>query len=132
MTVIPSIIHLKLRREDTTPVDLYSIFNQFVVNEQYPFILYQTIDGSIVYKFSEKEIANIMKQPENTEILTKWFENTPYGITIKFKINDKFGERFMGITINDVGRLEYKIVWKEDDKAIIEDITKFKVNLIIN
>lgn len=120
--IIQSIIHLKLRREDESSIDLYRIFNEFIVNDAYPFILYQTIDGSVVYKFYEKELTNIMKKPENTELLRKWFENTPYGITIKFKISDKFGERFMGITINESGRLEYKIVWKEEDMAIVDDI----------
>ena len=34
-----------------------------------------------------------MQKPENVDLLTKWFENTPYGITFKFPIKDKFGER---------------------------------------
>ena len=63
-----------------------------------------------------------MKNSENSDIITKWFENTPYGISFKFPITDKFGERFIGITINESGRLEYKIVWKEIDAAITEDI----------
>lgn len=121
--IIQSIIHLKLRQETLEKkIDLYRIFNEFIVDKKFPFILYQTIDGYVVYKFNDTEVNEFMKEAENSDILTKWFENTPYGITIKFKIKDKFGERFMGITINDNGRLEYKIVWKEEDMATIEDI----------
>ena len=121
--VIQSIIHVKLRQENMEPkIDLYRIFNEFIVDKQFPFILYQTIDANVVYKFNETEVNEFMKNSQNSDIITKWFENTPYGITIKFKIKDKFGERFMGITISDSGRLEYKIVWKEDDLATIEDI----------
>jgi hypothetical protein len=121
--VIQSIIHLKLRQSELdAKIDLYRIFNEFIVSKNFPFILYQTIDGNVVYKFNEDEINDFMKKIENSDIITKWFENTPYGITIKFKINDKFGERFMGITISESGRLEYKIVFKEDDNAVIDDI----------
>ena len=133
--VIQSIIHLKLRQKDImqTRLDLYRIFNEFIVDKDFPFILYQTIDGNVVYKFNEDEVNEYMKKSEYIDILTKWFENTPYGITIKFKIKDKFGERFLGITINETGRLEYKIVFKEDDNAIIDDIKdtyKYIRNLI--
>ena len=134
--VIQSIIHLKLRQKDTTiatKIDLYRIFNEFIVDKQFPFILYQTLDGNVVYKFNETEVNEYMKISNDSDIITKWFENTPYGITIKFKIKDKFGERFMGITINDNGRLEYKIVFKEEDMAVIDDIKdtyKYIKNLI--
>ncbi len=121
--IIQSIIHLKLRQETMEKkIDLYRIFNEFIVDKKFPFILYQTIDGNVVYKFNDIEVNEFMKDSQNSDIMTKWFENTPYGITVKFKIKDKFGERFMGITINENGRLEYKIVWKEEDMATIEDI----------
>ena len=120
--VIQSIIHVKLRLNEGIKIDLYRIFNEFIVNKDFPFVLYQTVDGNIVYKFHEDEINKYMQKPENVDLLTKWFENTPYGITFKFPIKDKFGERFLGVTINDSGRMEYKIVWKEDDAANIDDI----------
>ena len=120
--ILQSIIHIKLRLQEGIKIDLYRIFNEFVVNNDFPFVLYQTIDGNIVYKFHESEINKYMQKPENTDLLTKWFENTPYGLTFKFPISDKFGERFLGVTINESGRLEYKIVWKEDDGATIDDI----------
>jgi hypothetical protein len=132
--VIQSIIHIKLRLKEGIKIDLYRIFNEFIVNEQFPFILYQTIDGNIVYKFHETEVVKYMQKPENTELITKWFENTPYGITFKFPIADKFGDRFLGVTINENGRMEYKIVWKEEDGAVIEDIklTYEHIKILIN
>ncbi len=121
--VIQSIIHLKLRQKNPdNKIDLYRIFNEFIVDKKYPFISYQTIDGNIVYKSNEQMINEFMKKSDNLETITKWYENVPYGISIKFKISDKFGERFMGVTISDSGRIEYKIVWKEEDMAVIEDI----------
>jgi hypothetical protein len=134
--VIQSIIHLKLRQQNVelaSKIDLYRIFNEFIVDKQFPFILYQTLDGNVVYKFNESEVNEYMKVSGDSDIITKWFENTPYGITIKFKIKDKFGERFMGVTINDNGRLEYKIVFKEEDMAVIDDIKntyKYIKNLV--
>jgi len=120
--VIQTIIHVKLRLKEGLKIDLYRIFNEFIVNNEYPFILYQTIDGNIVYKFNEDTINKYMSKQDTVETITKWFENTPYGITMKFPISDKFGDRFMNVTINESGRLEYKIVWREDDKATIDDI----------
>jgi len=120
--VIQSIIHVKLRLKEGSKIDLYRIFNEFVVNSSYPFILYQTIDSNIVYKFHNETVTKYMNKQETTDVITKWFENTPYGITVKFPISDRFGDRFLSVTINESGRLEYKMVWKEDDKAVIEDI----------
>ncbi len=121
--IILSFINLKLRQKDSTnKIDLYRIFNEFIVDDKFPFILYQTLDGNVVYKFNDKEVNKFMEKSENADIITKWFENTSFGITIKFKVSDKFGDRFMGININESGRLEYKIVFKEDDLAVIDDI----------
>ena len=121
--VILSFINLKLRQKnESSKIDLYRIFNEFIVDDKFPFILYQTIDGNVVYKFNDKEVNKFMEISENSDIISKWFENTTSGITIKFKIKDKFGERFMSITINENGRLEYKIVFKEEDLAVIDDI----------
>ena len=121
--VILSFINLKLRQQNLdAKIDLYRIFNEFIVDDKFPFIIYQTIDGNVVYKFNDKEVNKFMEKAENSDIITKWFENTSFGITIKFKVNDKFGERFMSVTITDNARLEYKIIFKEDDLAVIDDI----------
>jgi len=120
--ITQSVIHLNLRLIENTKIDLYRIFNEFEVSEKYPFIQYQTPDGNIVYKFSENEINNYLQIKENSDVLSKWFENAPYGISFKVKIKDKSGEKFMAITLNENGRIEYKTQWKEVDMATIDDI----------
>jgi hypothetical protein len=50
-------------------VDLFRIFDNFIVNETYPFIQYQQGDGNLVYKFNS---ANSEK--DKNAILNKWFE----------------------------------------------------------
>lgn len=120
--ITQSVIHVNLRIKEPNKIDLFRIFNEFDVNSVYPFIQYQTPDGAIAYKFNEKEINGYLKHEENTDVLTKWFENAPYGISVKVKITDKIGDKFMAINLNDNGRIEYKTQWKEEDMATIDDI----------
>ena len=78
------------------------------------FIQYQTPDSQITYKYFTKT-----KVIENNNILLKWFDTAPYGISFKIKVTD---EKYISINFNENGRLEYKITWIEDDKAVIDDI----------
>lgn len=120
--VTQSVIHLRLRQIEGEKVDLYRIFNEFLPNSEYPFIQYQTRDGNIVFKFKEDEIRNYVKEEVSRDIISKWFENVPFGISFKIKTKDKIGEKFMAINLSESGRIEYKIQWKEDEKATIDDI----------
>jgi hypothetical protein len=52
-------------------------------------------------------------------MITKWFENSPYGISFKVKLHDN---KFMAINVNDIGKIEYKTQWKEEDGANINDV----------
>ena len=102
-------------------LDLFRIFDNFKLNETYPFLQYQLPDGKMIYK-----IVNNVNMDENTdkeEILSKWFENSPYGISFKIKVNYKgINNKYIAISLNENGRLIYKMQWKEEDKAKIEDI----------
>ena len=120
--ITQSVIHLNLRLLDDTKLSLFRVFNEFIVNEKYPFVQYQTPDGNIAYKFNEKQIDEYVKEKDNKNVLVKWFENAPYGISFKVKIKDKTGVKFMAIGLNENGRIEYKTQWKEEDMATIEDI----------
>ncbi|AYV76856.1 MAG: early transcription factor VETF large subunit [Barrevirus sp.] len=121
--VVQSVIHVNLKLEDKTQkIDLFRIFNEFTMTHKYPFIQYQTLDGQIIFKYSEKDINDFTKVKENTGVLTKWFENAPYGISFKCRIVEKGIEKFMAINLSDTGRIEYKTQWKEEDKATIQDI----------
>ena len=68
--------------------------------------------------------------------MAKWFENSPYGISFKIRAEQKGGStnKYIALSLNENGRLEYKIQWKEDDKATVDDIKKTYVyikNLVI-
>lgn len=119
--ITQSVIHVNLRIIEGK-IDLYRIFNEFESTDIYPFLQYQTPDGTIFFKFKEQEIANYLKKKENAEVLSKWFENSPYGISFKVKISEKDGDRFTAINLNENGRIEYKTQWKEEDMATISDI----------
>ena len=101
-------------------LDLYRIFDNFIVNDFCPFIQYQNIDGKLVFKLysPNEEIKNTM--------VSKWFENSPYGISFKVKVAIKGNEsfRYMAINLNENGRIEYKTQWKEDDLVELSDIKR--------
>ncbi len=122
--VTHSVIHINLKttEELTSSINLYRIFSKFEINEKYPFIQYQTPDRRIIFKYSEKYMSEISKDKQNLYLLGKWFENAPYGISFKMKIEDKNGVKYNPINLNDMGRVEYKIQWKEENQATIEDI----------
>lgn len=90
--ITQSTIHVNLRLLDGTKLDLFRVFNEFVVSKTYPFIQFQTTEGSLIYKFSETEIGEYLRKKENADVLAKWFENAPYGISFKVRVNDK-GEK---------------------------------------
>lgn len=122
--ITQSVIHVNLRVKDNTRINLYRIFNEFVTTSKYPFIQYQTQDGQINFKYSESDINNFSSKKNNTEVLAKWFENAPYGISFKVQIVEGDDEKFMVINLNEMGKVEYKTRWKEDDTATMLDIVK--------
>ena len=118
--IIQSIIHVNIQDPKNitgttveTKFNLYRIFDNFIVNEKYPFIQYQTPDSQITYKFHTEEI--------NQETLVKWFENASYGISFKIKIDDK---SYISINLHETGRIEYKITWKEENAVVISYINE--------
>jgi len=119
-------IHVNLRLPENTKLDLYRIFNEFIPDGRYPFIQYHTPDGQFIFKFKESEINEYLKIKDNSEMLSKWFENAPYGLSFKIrvKVRETSMDKFMSITIHENGRIEYKTRWKEDDNATIEDVRK--------
>ena len=123
--IIQSIIHINLNNKNNMTgtislekYNLYKIFDNYIVSEKYPFIQYMTSDSMIAYKFYTKN-----QNSSNIDILSKWFENSAYGISFKIKV-DNIEDKYLSIDISETGRLQYKITWKEEDKATIEDIRK--------
>ena len=121
--IIQSNIHVNISNpknitgtSSDTKFNLYRIFDSFIVNKDYPFIQYQTSDGQITYKFYTKT-----EKIDDQEILSKWFENAPYGISFKILLENN---KYISINLQESGRIEYKITWKEDDNATIETIVE--------
>ena len=121
--IIQSIIHVNILdpKNITGTVsgnkfNLYRIFDNFIVDDKFPFIQYMSQDSQVTYKFfTESDIL------ENQELLTKWFETSPYGLY--FRINMR-KDKFISINFLENGRIEYKITWKEIDKATVKDINE--------
>ena len=119
--VTHSVIHLNIRTENNKPIDMYRLFNEFIVDNTYPFVQYQTNDHKGEYKYNEEFIYKFIQNKSNIGILYKWFETIPYGISFKLAVSEN---RFISISLSDIGRIEYKIQWKEIDMATIHHINE--------
>jgi hypothetical protein len=99
-----------------TKIDLYRIFDSFIVNEKYPFIQYQTMDGKLVFKF-----YRLSDETDKKTVMSKWFENAPFGISFKVRVDSykkqaDSGDKYIAINLTENGRIDYKTQWKEDDE----------------
>jgi len=117
--IINAVIHINIIYNNynnyNNKLELFRIFDNFITDEKYPFIQYQTLDDKIIFKIYDKK-ENYNKDNLNQ----KWFENTPYGINFKIINNNKV----MAISLNENGKIYYKIQWKEIENATFEDIHK--------
>lgn len=119
--ILQSIIHVNILNSKNmtgtisdTKFNLYRIFDNFIVDNKYPFIQYMSPDNQVTYKFfTESEIL------ENQELLTKFFETSPYGLYFRIKIRE---DKFVSINFLENGRIEYKITWTEAEMATVSDI----------
>src|ERR1700733_5377236 len=116
--VVQSVIRAYLS-EKNSKVNLFRIFENFLLDDEYPFIQYKPIDGTPRYRYSEKYLL----ENEKKEIIMKWFENSPYGISFKVKVNEKSVYKYMAINLSDNGRVDYKIQWKEEDMSTVDEIS---------
>ena len=120
--IIQSIIHINLNNPknitgtiSSEKYNLYKIFDNFIVSDIYPFVQYMTPDSQLRYKYYTK-----MKKTDDSDI-SKWFDNSSYGLSFKIKVTT-IENKYISINMSDTGRLEYKITWKEENMATIEDI----------
>jgi len=113
-----NIDNINIKKSDIK-IDLFRIFDNFLVNDIYPFIQYQQTDGTLVYKFNSDN-----PEQDKNAILSKWFETNPYGISFKIKVNlkESSSNKYISVSLNENGRVEYKIQFKEEDVASFDDI----------
>jgi len=122
-----NVMHSVLRTyvsEKYAKLDLFRIFDNFNLSEEYPFVQYQPINGMTQTRYNKEELA----KNENKDMIMKWFENAPYGISFKIKIrhmnaktNNVFDE-YVSVGLNDTGRIDYHIQWKEEYNRTMEDV----------
>lgn len=121
--IIQSVIHANISSyEKVETIDLFKIFNNFKANKKYPFLQYQTNDGKIILKFNKQKINKYLTNKDKTDLITKWFENAPYGLSFKILIEHNGQEKLAAIDLNEYGRIQYKALYKEEDNATTEDI----------
>ena len=131
--VLQSTIHTVIyevgEAKDKT-LDLYRVFDNFIMNADYPFLQYQTADGQLITKSDERQL---MGSREQKQLFAKWFENAPYGLNFKIRVREQKGKKaqdldqisgtkYVTISLQDTGRLEYKTQWKEEEEASIKDV----------
>ena len=113
-------------------LDLRRIFNDFTSDELYPFIQYNVQGSEIVIKYYENYINDVAKRTqENIDMMKRWFETSPNGISFKIKINET---KFMTVVLNEIGKINYTIIWSEDDRSTIDDLYntyEYIINLVI-
>lgn len=122
--ITQSVIHLRLRILNGR-LDLYRIFNNFVLDDNYHFVQFQTQDNKSFFKINDDKLMDYYGKELNKEVLVRWFESTitsQYGISFKVKVNEKSNIKFIVINLTENGRLEYKTQWKETDNATVNDI----------
>jgi hypothetical protein len=134
--ITQSVIYINIAFTDiyksrASKIDLFRIFDTFIVDDTYPFIEFLAPDSQIVFKFYSDN-----KELDKETIINKWFENAPYGLSFKIKVNIKGdnNNKYISINLNENGRIEYKTQWKEEDLATIDDVYKtFEyVKLLLN
>jgi len=91
--------------------NLNRIFDNFIVNDDYPFIHIQTLKTEAIRKFYTEFTDKLL--------LSKWFETTPNGLAFKIKLKE---EKYLTVIFHDTGKIEYTIIFKEEDKATFDDI----------
>lgn len=126
--VTQSVIRVYL--PDVTKIDLYRIFDNFSLNADYPFIQYSPVNGVPRYRFNKEYLI----ENERKEIVVKWFETAPYGISFKVKVNLHSDYKYMAINLTETGKIDYKIQWKQENMSTVKDIKNtyaYIKNLII-
>jgi len=98
---------------EISQIDLFRIFDNFTINDEYIGIIYRT-GVDVFYKTSKK----YYKEEENKDEIIKALNIQIKGLTIKI-INKQFN-KVLNVNIYNTGKIEYKMQWKEEEKMSIE------------
>ncbi len=121
--VTHTVIHLDVRiKVGKFPLDLYRLFDEYITDGNYLFVQYLSVDNKIHNKFNDIELMKNMAKKEDSMIINKWFEGSTTGISFKLKVPSRNVDKYMSININEMGRIEYKNQWKEENEASFDDI----------
>lgn len=102
-----------------TKLSLFHIFDNYEMSEEYPFIQYHQINNAPYVRYNKNHIL----KNEKKDVVMKWFENSPYGISFKVRVNSsKNGNEYANIVLNDTGRINYNIQWKEEYMRTMDDV----------
>jgi hypothetical protein len=99
--------------------DMYHIYNNFILDDEYPYINYQTIDGIPKIRI----YPDFFKNTKSKQNVMKWFENSPYGISFKIKTTIDNDTIYLGVILTDTGRIDYKVHWREEYGKSVNDIS---------
>ena len=110
--ITQSIIYLKIEFNKKMKNKLYHIFNDFELSLKYPYLQ---------FKRDEYNNYKLFSGFKNNELIEQWSKNKLYGLLFKILIDD---EKYLSVSLDENGRMEYKLQWKEDYYATINDINK--------
>lgn len=98
----------------TEMIDLYLIFENFIVSKTIPFIRYHNKNHKNFFKIYTKTSS------EDKEQFLKWIENTPIGISLKIYLEEY--KKYVTLKIYDTGKIEYTTQWKENQQITIKNV----------
>jgi sulfur relay (sulfurtransferase) DsrC/TusE family protein len=125
--ITQSMINVMLNSKDIENfkrIDMFQIFDDFIPSETYPFLQYMAPDGSVLFKLNEEEMNKYKQDKDISNVIGMWFQNVTTGLSFKIKADkiNSSGFRFMTVNLSDLGKLDYKIQWKIEDHAVVDDI----------
>lgn len=123
--IIQTVVHLDLKIGSFETLNLRKVFDNFILEEKYPFVQLQLSHEKPIRKLLKNSyFDSLEKTREKANYLKNWLKSNSFGITIKVMANDNnTSNRFLTITITENGRVQYKIQWREENKTALSEIT---------
>lgn len=128
--ITQTIINSKI--ENVNLLNLRQLFDSFILDTSFPYIqLLQSYDKPIRKILKNKYFNSVSDTKNQAVCLRNWLSSIAYGLTIKVLAfeSEVLSERYLTIIINESGRIQFKIQWKEENKTTVQDIQKTYVYL---